>query len=382
MDFDLSEEQTILKDSLDRLLADHYGAEARRGYLKSAEGWSTDMWGRYGEMGLMGLPFSEADGGLGGSAVDMMIVMESLGRVLALEPFFTTVVVGGGFVRHGGSDAQRGVLVPRIAEGALKIAFAHTERNARYDLDHVETTATKDSEGYVLSGAKSIVLHGDSADRVFVTARLSGDARDEDGVGLFLVDPAAEGVSRRGYPTQDGQRAAELTLETVRVGADDVFGEPGKAMPLVRRVVDEAIAALCSEAVGVMSAMHTLTVAYLKERKQFGVPIGAFQVLQHKAVDMFTALEQARSITLYATMLADSDDADARARAMHAAKAEIGKAGRLVGETAIQLHGGVGMTMEYDIGHFFKRMTMIDMIFGDGEHHHRLLAEKGGLGAD
>lgn len=382
MDFDLTEEQSILKDSLDRLLADNYGFEARRGYMESPEGWSTQMWGRYAEMGLMALPFAEEDGGLGGSGVDMMIVMESLGAVLALEPFFTTVVLGGGFLQFGGNQAQRKELIPQVAEGSLKLAFAHTERSSRYDLNHVETAARRDGDGYVLSGAKSVVLHGDSADRIFVTARVSGEPRAEIGVGLFLVDPAAAGVSRRSYRTQDGQRAAELTLDKVKVGADQVYGDPENGLPLVRRVVDRAIAALSAEAVGVMAAMHTRTVDYLKVRKQFGVPIGVFQVLQHKAVDMFMALEEARSMAMYATMMADETDADLRSRAMHAVKADIGRAGRLVGETAIQLHGGVGMTLEHEIGHFFKRMSMIDITFGDGEYHHRLLAEKGGLGVD
>lgn len=382
MDFDLTEEQSILKDSLGRLLADNYSFEARRGYMDSAEGWSADMWGRYAEMGLMALPFAEEEGGLGGSAVDMMIVMESLGGVLALEPFFTTVVLGGGFLQFGGKEVQRRELVPQVADGSLKLAFAHTEGNSRYDLNHVETTARKKGAGYVLSGAKSVVLHGDSAERIFVTARTGGEARDEAGIGVFLVDPAARGVSRRGYSTQDGQRAAEVTLDEVEVGADQVYGDPHDGLPLVRQVVERAIAALAAEAVGVMAAMHARTVDYLKVRKQFGVPIGAFQVLQHKAVDMFVALEQARSMAMYATMMADEGDGDQRARAMHATKAEIGKAGRLVGESAIQLHGGVGMTLEYEIGHFFKRMTMIDLTFGDGEHHHRLLAEKGGLGME
>ncbi|HEU4986367.1 MAG TPA: acyl-CoA dehydrogenase [Rhizobiaceae bacterium] len=379
MDFDLTEEQSILKDSLDRLLADRYGFEARRGYMASAEGWSADMWSRYAEMGLMALPFAEADGGIGGGPVETMIVMESLGRVLALEPYFPTVVIGGGFLRFGASEELRSELIPQVVDGSLKLAFAHTERNSRYDLNHVETAARKEGDGYMLNGAKSVVLHGDSAARIFVTARTAGGARDGHGITLFLIDPKASGVGLHGYRNQDGQRAAELTLDNVRVDRHAVIGEVDNALPLVRRVIDQGIAALAAESIGVMSAMQKLTVDYLKVRKQFGVPIGAFQVLQHKAVDMFVATEQARSMTMYATMMADAEDADERARAMHAAKAEIGRAGRLVGETAIQLHGGVGMTMEYDIGHFFKRMTMIDITFGDSDHHLRALADAGGL---
>lgn len=379
MDFDLTEEQSILKDSLDRLVADKYGFEQRKKYLASPEGWSAEMWRSYAEMGLMALPFAEADGGIGGGPVETMIVMEALGRVLALEPYLPTVVLGGGFLRLGGSAEQRAEFVPGIVDGSRKLAFAQAERHSRYDLHHVETTARRDGSGYVLNGAKGVVLHGDSADTLAVTARTAGGTRDEGGIGVFLVDANAPGVLRQSYAMQDGLRAAEIRLDGVKVGADAVLGDPEGGLPLVRRVVDQAIAALAAEAVGVMTAMHALTLDYIKVRKQFGVPIGMFQVLQHKAVDIYVALEQARSIALYATMMADSDDAAERARAMHAAKVEIARGGRLAGENAIQLHGGVGMTMEYAIGHYFKRMTMIDLTFGDHDHHLRALGEAGSL---
>jgi pimeloyl-CoA dehydrogenase small subunit len=379
MDFDLSEEQSILKDSLDRLLADAYGFEQRRRHMGEPEGWSPDMWRQFAEMGLMALPFAEADGGLGGSAVETMIVMEAMGRALVVEPYFSTVVVGGSFLRLGGNDDQRAELIPQVAEGALKLAFAHTERNARYDLVHVETTARSGGDGYLISGRKMVVLHGDSADRLIVSARTSGNARDEDGISLFLVDRESEGVTVRGYRTQDGQRAADISFENVRVDASQMIGTEGAASPLIAQVVDISIAALSAEAVGVMERMQKETTEYLKVRKQFGVPIGAFQVLQHAAVDMFVAAEQARSMSYFATMMADSDDAAERSRAMHAAKVEIGRAGKLCGENAIQLHGGVGMTMEYAIGHYFKRMSMIDITFGDHEHHLAALAREGGL---
>lgn len=379
MDFDFTEEQSILRDSLDRLLADKYDFEKRKAIMAQPEGWSADMWNAYAEMGLMALPFAEEDGGLGGSPVETMIVMESLGKALALEPYFATVVLGGGVLRFGASAEQRAELVPQIAEGSLKLALAHTERNARYDLNHVETTAQKDGDSYVLSGKKNVVLAGDSADRIFVTARVSGDTRDENGIGIFMVARDAEGLSVRGYRTQDGQRAADISLDGVKVDSGSVIGDPEGGLAVLGKVADSAIAALSAEAIGVMGKLHALSLEYLKVRKQFGVPIGAFQVLQHDAVDMFVAMEQARSLALYATMMADSDDEGERRRAMHAAKAEIGRAGKLVGETAIQLHGGVGMTMEYAIGHYFKRMTMIDIAFGDADHHLRALATKGGL---
>jgi pimeloyl-CoA dehydrogenase small subunit len=379
MDFDLSDEQSMLRDSLDRLLADAYRFEDRKRFMATPEGWSPDIWRQMAEMGLMALPFAEADGGIGGGPVETMIVMEALGRALCLEPYFATVVLGGGFLRLGGSAAQKAELVPQVADGSLRLAFGHIERQSRFDVASVTTTATRDGDGWVLSGSKSVVLHGDCADRIFVTARTAGGTADETGIGVFLVDAGAEGVSRRGYATQDGLRAAELTLDKVRVPAGAVFGDPQDGLSLVRRVVDQAIAALAAESVGVMGAMHALTVDYMKVRRQFGVPIGSFQVLQHKAVDMYVAIEQARSITLYATMMADSEDDAERARAMHAAKAEIGRGGRVVGENAIQIHGGVGMTMEYAVGHYFKRMTMIDVAFGNADHHLRELARAGGL---
>ena len=376
MDFDLSDEQSMLKDSLDRLLKDSYGFEQRKKYMADPAGFSAEMWNAYAEMGLMALPFSEEDGGLDGTPVETMIVMESLGRALALEPYFATVILGGGALKAAASADQRAELVPQIAEGSLKLALAHTERNSRYDLHHVETKAVKDGDAWRLTGQKSVVLHGEAADKIIVVARTAGDIRDENGIGLFLVDASAEGLTRRGYATQDGARAAELSLDNVPAEA---LGNPANGLPALQKTIDGAIAALSAESIGVMSAMQELTVDYLKVRKQFGVAIGAFQVLQHKAVDMFVAIEQARSITLYATMMADSDDAAARAQAMHAAKAEIGRGGRVCGENAIQLHGGVGMTMEYAVGHYFKRMTMIDTQFGDADFHLRALARGQGL---
>lgn len=379
MDFDLTDEQSLLKDSLARLLADNYGFEDRKRYMTTAEGYSADMWRQFAEMGLMALPFAEQDGGFGGGPVETMIVMEAMGRALCLEPYFGTVVLGGSALRLACASDLRAELAPQVGEGSLRLAFATTERNSRYDLNHVESKAAKSGSGYVLNGAKSVVLDGDSADKVFVTARTAGNVRDEDGIGLFLIDANAEGVNRRGYALQDGRRAAEFVFDNVEVGSDGVCGEPEGALPVVNRIVDQGIAALAAEAVGVMSVMQEQTVEYLKVRKQFGVPIAAFQVLQHAAVDMFIACEQARSITYFATMMADSEEEAERARAMAAAKAQIGRDGRRSGETAIQLHGGIGMTAEAAIGHYFKRITMIDKTFGDADHHLSRLAGLGGL---
>jgi pimeloyl-CoA dehydrogenase small subunit len=308
-----------------------------------------------------------------------MIVMEAFGRALALEPYLATVVLGGGFLRHGGSDEQRAELIPPIAEGELTLAFAHTERQSRHDLFDVLTTAKRDGSAYVLEGEKGVVVHGEAAQKLIVTARTAGARRDRNGITLFLVDADAPGLSRRGYPTQDGQRAAEVSLANVRVGPEAVIGPPDDALPLVERVVDEAIAALCAEAVGGMGEMHRLTIDYLKTRKQFGVPIGSFQALQHRGADMFVALEQARSMAMFATMMAQDENAAERRKAASAAKVQIGRSGRFIGQQAIQLHGGVGMTMEFSVGHYFKRVTMIDTLFGDADHHLALVAEAGGL---
>jgi alkylation response protein AidB-like acyl-CoA dehydrogenase len=269
--------------------------------------------------------------------------------------------------------------LPAIAAGELRMAFAHAERQARYDLFDVATTATRDGAGWRLDGQKGLVLHGDGADRLIVSARTAGSPRDRDGIGLFLVDADAPGVSRRGYPTQDGQRAAEIALSGVHVPAKSAIGDPGAALPLIERVTDEAIAALCAEAVGCMEEMQAITVDYLKTRQQFGTTIGSFQALQHRAAEMVVALEQARSMAMFATMTAASPDPAERAAAVAGAKVQIGRSGRFVGQQAIQLHGGVGMTMEYKIGHYFKRMTMIDTLFGDADHHLSRVADAGGL---
>jgi pimeloyl-CoA dehydrogenase small subunit len=374
MDFDLSEEQRLLKESLDRLIGDRYAFEQRKNYAQNPEGWSRDLWAQYAELGLLGLPFDEQFGGSAGGPVETMIAMEAFGRALGLEPYLATVVLGGGFLRHGASTKQCADLIPKIAAGDLTLAFAHTERQSRYDLHDIATRAVRDGSGWVIEGEKGVVLHGDTADKLIVTARVGGGRRDRDGVAAFILDAKAPGMSRRGYPTQDGLRAAEIALSGVRVGAEGVLGEPGAALPLIERVVEEGIAALCAEAVGAMSVMHELTVDYLKTRRQFGREIGSFQILQHRAVDMLIALEQARSMAMFATMMAGEDNAAERRHAVSAAKVQIGRSGKFVGQQAIQLHGGIGMTMEYKVGHYFKRVTMIDAMFGDADHHLRRLA--------
>jgi pimeloyl-CoA dehydrogenase small subunit len=379
MDFELSEEQQLLRHSCERYFADHYQFESRQRYAHEPRGWSLIAWKQYADLGLLGLPFAEQYGGSAGGPVETMIVMEQIGRALVLEPYLATVVLGGGLLRLGGGEALRSNLIPKIVAGELSLSFAHSERQARYDLADVATTARRDGAGYVLDGAKTLVPHGDTAEKFVVSARLSGAQTDRNGLALFLIDATAPGVSVRGYPTVDGLRAAEVTLSNVRADAAAAIGEPGAAFPLIERIADNAIAALCAEAVGAMAAMHESTVDYMKTRKQFGVTIGSFQVLQHRAADMLIAVEQARSMAMLATMMAAEDDVRERRAAISAAKVQIGRSGRFVGQQAIQIHGGIGMTMETKVGHYFKRVTTIDATFGDADYHLGLVAAGGGL---
>ena len=372
MDFDLSDEQRMLQDSIHRFTAEQYGFEQRLRHAAEPVGYSRMVWRHYADMGLLGLPFAEADGGFGGGPVDTLIVAEALGRVLALEPYLPTVVLCGSLLRLAASAQQRQATLPAIAAGELTVAFAHVEAVARYDLAHVETTATASaSGGWVIHGAKRFVLAGDSADRLIVSARTSGQASDAEGLSLFLVDAAAAGITRRGYRTQDHGRAADIRFHAVQLPAEALLGTPGAALPVIEQAVDTALAALCAEAVGVMERAHELTVDYLKMRKQFGVPIGSFQALQHRAVDMLVAVEQARSMALYAAMMCEMPDAAERGRAIAAAKVQNGRSARFVGQEAIQLHGGIGMTEECQVGHYFRRLTVIETLFGDTPHHLR-----------
>jgi len=379
MDFDLSEEQRLLKESVDGLLTDSYDFDARKKYMKEKGGWSKAVWGKLAEQGLLGLPFPEKDGGFGAGGVETMIVMEALGKALVLEPYLATVVIGGGFLRHGGSDAQKAAYVPGIIDGSKTFAFAQVEKNSRYDLHDVTTTAKKKGAGWVIDGEKFVVINGENADVLIVTARTKGARRDKTGVGVFLVPASAKGVTKKSYPTQDGLHAADITFTGVEVGADAAIGNPEDSLALIERVVDDARMALCAEAVGLMDESLKTTVEYIKTRKQFGVAIGTFQSLQHRASDMFVAVEQARSMSMFATMASDFDDARERAKAIAAAKVQIGKSAKFVGQQSIQLHGGIGMTMEAKIGHYFKRLTMIENTFGDTDYHLRRVTEAGGL---
>ncbi|MET4324172.1 pimeloyl-CoA dehydrogenase small subunit [Bradyrhizobium sp. RT5a] len=380
MDFNLSEEQRLLKESVDGLLTDVYGFDQRKKYSKETGGWSRVVWSRFAEQGLLGLPFAEADSGFGGGGVETMIVMEAFGRALVVEPYLATVVIGGGFLRHGGSNVQKAAHLPGIIDGSKTFGFAQLEKSSRYDLNDVTTSAKKSGDGWVIDGEKFVVLNGENADTLIVTVRTKGAQRDSSGIAVLLVPTDARGISKKSYLTQDGLHAADVSFTSVEVGSAAAIGDPENALPLVERVADDARTALCAEAVGLMDESLKVTVDYMKTRKQFGVPIGSFQSLQHRAADMFVALEQARSMSMYATMAADIDNAAERAKAVAAAKVQIGRSGKFIGQQSIQLHGGIGMTMAAKIGHYFKRLTIIENTFGDTDYHLRRVSETGVLG--
>jgi alkylation response protein AidB-like acyl-CoA dehydrogenase len=369
MDFSLTEEQQLLRDTIARFVASEYRFAERSRIVASPKGWSEKIWAQLAELGLLGVPFPEAHGGFGGSSVDVMVVMQELGRGMVVEPYLATVVLGGGLVNLAGTASQKQDILPRAAAGKWLLALAHGEPQARYDLHDVATTGRREGGGYVLTGRKAVVLHGATADTVIVTARTAGGQRDRQGITLFLVDAKARGVRATDYRTIDGLRAADIALENVHVGAGAVLGPVDGALPLLERAVDLGAAALCAEAVGVIEALNAATLEYLKTRQQFGQPIGRFQALQHRAVDMLIHAERSKSMACLAAVKTQSDDAAERRRGVSAAKSLIGRAGRAVAKEAIQLHGGMGVTNELPAAHLAKRLTMIDFWLGDSSFH-------------
>ncbi|HEV8441211.1 MAG TPA: acyl-CoA dehydrogenase [Methylomirabilota bacterium] len=374
MNFELTQEQQLLADSLKRFAAEQYGFDARAKIVASPKGWSEEVWAALAEMGLMGLPFPAEHDGFGGGAVDLMIVMEAVGEALMVEPYLATVGLGGQFVARGGSPAQQKRLLPAIAQGACRMAFAHTESGARYDLAQVGLRARRAGDGFVLDGDKRVVLHGAAADALVVSARTAGQGSDPNGVSLFLVDKHAAGVTVKEYRTIDELRAADISLSGVEVPRDALIGLEGAGLPLIEEVVDYATALLCAEAVGAIRYANDTTLEYLKTRRQFGVPIGSFQALQHRMVDLVISYEQARSMACLACVKVDTADAAERRRVVSAAKVKIADACRHVSQESVQLHGGMGMTDELKVSHTFRRLTMIAQTFGDAEHHLERLA--------
>ncbi|MBM4203903.1 MAG: pimeloyl-CoA dehydrogenase small subunit [Gammaproteobacteria bacterium] len=369
MDFSFSEEQTLLKDSVEKFVQNDYGFDGRQKVVRTTQGFSSTHWSTFAELGWLSVPFPENVGGFGGKAVDMMLLMEQLGRGLVVEPYVATVVLAGGAIRVGGSAAQQAAYLPGIIDGSKQAALAYAEPQGRFNLADLVTTARGDANGYVLNGLKAVVLNGPAADFLVVSARTSGGQRDRDGVSLFILDAKAAGVSRRDYPTVDAFRASEVTLKDVRVGKDALLGAEGKGYPILEQVIDEGILAVGSEAVGCMEVLYKNTVEYTKTREQFGQPIGKFQVLQHRMVDMFMEHEQSKSLMYMAAMKMDEGYGDAAKKAISAFKVQVGNSGRFVGQNAVQLHGGMGMTDELNIGHYFKRLTVIDTLFGNIDFH-------------
>ena len=365
MDFSLTEEQIALKDSLGKFIDRDYTFDDRWKVIKSPEGWSRAHWNQLAEIGLTALPVAEADGGLGGGGVDTMVVMEQIGRGLVLEPYLGCAVLPAALIKAAGTEAQRASLSEGLASGETLYAFAHTEPGQRYERAAVGLAATASADGYVLTGKKISVLGGDCADQLLVSATVTGDAS----ASLFVVDAKVIGVTRLAYPMQDAQRGADIDFAAVKVGEDALIGTRGGAQAAIDYALDVSCAALCAESVGVMDELLKQTIEYLKTRKQFGRAIGTNQALQHRAVDMMMHVEMSRSMALEAAVAVDNPDASARGKAISGAKTIIGQACRFVGQNAVQLHGGIGVTHELAASHYFKRLTMINSTFGDSDWH-------------
>ena len=379
MKFDYSEEQRLVADSVRRFVAQDYAFEARKAIVASKEGWSREVWAKLAGIGLLGLPFPTELGGFGGRAVDLLSVMEAMGDALLVEPYLSTVALAGRLVARGASGAVREALVPQIVEGRVVMSFAHTEEGARYELAHVAARAAREGAAYRIEGAKRVVLHAPCADRLVVSALTSGGVSDASGVSLFVVDANAPGVSMTAYRTLDGMRAADVRLDGVVVPEESRIGEEGEGLELVEEACDYATALLCAEAVGAMKSACDATLDYLKTRRQFGMPIGAFQALQHRMVDMVIEYEQARSMASLACARVDTEsDPRERARIASAAKIKIADACRRVSQESVQLHGGMGMSEELKVSHTFRRLTMIARQLGDADHHLERFAANSG----
>jgi alkylation response protein AidB-like acyl-CoA dehydrogenase len=368
MDIEFTEEQELLRNSVQRLLKDEYGFDVRRSIVASEDGWSRQLWRKFADMGLLAAPFAEEFGGLGDGPLATMVLMQEFGRSLVVEPYFETVVLAGGLIEHEGTDTQRRELLPEIVKGQATWALAWAEQGSRYDVSNVATTARTLADGYVLSGTKAAVIAAPWADKIIVSARTSGDRRDRGGVSLFIVDRESAGLHLQSFKTIDGRRAAEITFKDVHVAASNMLGEAGAGTEMLERCRDRAIGALCAEAVGAMSELNSATLEYSRARKQFGVALGTFQVLQHRMVDMFIALQEAVSLTQHLTLSMAAKDGHL-SKLASAAKSKVGYAARFVGEQAVQLHGGMGMSDELNVGHYFKRLGAIDIQFGDPSFH-------------
>ena len=368
MNFELSEEQKMIQQSVERFVQENYDLSNRIKISAEEPGFSKDYWSSMAELGWLGLAFDEEDGGFGGNQIDTLVVMEQFGKGLVLEPFLANVVLGGGAIKRGGSELIKQSILPDLIEGKLQVTLAYAEEQSRFDLEDVATSAREDSESFVLNGKKSMVLNAESADKIVVVARTSGSQVDENGISLFLVDANADGIEKENFPTVDGLRASEISFKDVVVSSENLIGKKDEGFEILRAVTNDAILAIAAEAVGAMEVLYKDTVEYTQQREQFDHPLSDFQVLQHRMVDMFMEYEQCKSLLFRATMETVEDPVLSQ-RTVHALKHLIGKSGIFVGESAVQLHGGMGVTEELRIGHFFKRLLVIDSQFGNSDFH-------------
>jgi alkylation response protein AidB-like acyl-CoA dehydrogenase len=368
MDFSLNELQTMMADSVGKFIDNEYDFDTRQEYAGSERGFSDDVWKTFAELGWMAVPFAEEDGGLGGGPAEIMVLMQSLARGLVVEPYIANVILAGGILKRFANETQKEQWLHPMIAGELQATLAFNEPQARYELANVATTATKDSNHWVLNGRKGLVLNGGTSDLLLIPARTAGDIGDEHGITLFAVAADSDGLSCNAYATVDGLRAAEITLEGVRVSGDAVLGNVDEGYAALSATIDDATLAVCAEAVGIMYALKDKTVQYSKDRSQFGVPIGSFQALQHRMVDMLMACEQAQSLLMWAVMT-NAEGSDESRRAVSAMKYMIGTAGQKLGEEAVQIHGGMGVTWELDVAHYFKRLTAICTLFGNADWH-------------
>ena len=368
MDFNFTEEQTLLENMVTSFVRDNYTWEAREAIVKTEEGWKPENWNQFAELGLLGVPFAEEFGGLGGSVVDTMIVMEQFGKGLVVEPYMPSVVLAGGLISSLGSKEQVESIIPTIISGEARYAFAHSEPQSRFDLYDVKTSAVTNDGDFVLNGFKSVVFGGPIATHLIISARTSGEQRDTNGITLFLVDKTAAGLTLQNYPTIDEYRASEVVIENLKISKDMILGKLDNAYAAIDENIDRSTIAVCAEAVGILEVLKDTTIDYCKNRKQFGQAIGKNQSIQHRLVDMMIEYEQSKSI-LYMACTADLSNPSDRKKAVSGAKARIGKAIKYVGENAIQLHGGMGMVDEYMVSHYFKRATMLGILFGNEDYH-------------
>ena len=367
MDFSINDDQSMLQDSVSRFIQNDYDFEARQKHAATEVGYNPALWQEFANLGWTAVPFAEDDGGLDGGAVELMLLMEQFGRGLVIEPYLPCIVLAGGVLKRAANEAQKAAWLHDIIAGEKQAALAYVEPQARFDLQDVALTATAEGDGYVLNGHKTVVLNGGNADTLIVSARTSGDRRDAEGISLFVLPADSAGISRKAYPTVDARQAAEIRFEGVKVGGDQLLGTAGDGLATLSSVIDDAIIAVCAEAVGIMQVLNHKTLEYTKQRVQFGVPIASFQALQHRMVDMFVIYEQTRSLLLHAVMRLDAgEDAEPALRAL---KIQVGTEGRKLGEEAVQLHGGMGVTWELDVAHYFKRLTIIDTLFGNADYH-------------